>query len=152
MSSFSPAIWHSVWQASCMPKVNFFVWLLLKNKPLIGENLLKHGFYGPFCYCFCKSALEAANPLLVECVFSRNAWAMVLHGVQLTFPQQNSVKELYTAWYNGCPSTNQATMFHKSWHSILKFTMWSLWLARKECVFNNHRPFFRLLLSSLLRG
>ena len=37
-SSFPPAIWHSVWH-SCFPKVNFFVWLLLKNKILTGDNL-----------------------------------------------------------------------------------------------------------------
>ena len=86
LSSLSSAIWHSVWQAPCMPKVNIFIWLLLKNKTLTGENLLKHGFHGPFRCPFCISTSETIDHLLVDCEFSRNAWASVLLGVQITFP------------------------------------------------------------------
>ena len=48
---FVPEIWKSVWH-SCMLKVNFFVWLLLRNKSLTGDNLLKRGFVGPFVGVF----------------------------------------------------------------------------------------------------
>ena len=120
----------------------FLVWLLLKNKSLTGENLLKRGFFGPFYYCFCKLSLEIADHLLVDCIFSRKFWAMVLNSVQLTLPLQNSVKDIYLAWHEWRPSKNSVAVIHKFLHSILKFTRFSLWLSRNNCVFNNRWPIF----------
>ena len=69
-SSFTPTIWHSVWH-SCLPKVNFYVWLLLKNKILTGDNLQKRGFNGPFRCYFCQVPTEMADHLLVGYNFAR---------------------------------------------------------------------------------
>ena len=35
----SPAIWKNEWSCPCLPKANFFSWLLLHSQVLTGENL-----------------------------------------------------------------------------------------------------------------
>ena len=85
-SIFPPAIWNLVWNSHCMPKVNFFMWLALKNKLLTSDNLSKRGLNGPFWCSLCKCALENADHLFVDCVFARTAWEQILHDLNLTFP------------------------------------------------------------------
>ena len=82
--------------------------------------------------------------------FFRKPWAMVLNGVQLTLPLQSSVKYLYLAWDEHRPSKNRATVLHKFWHSILKINLWSLWISRNNCVFNNQRLIFQFVASKVL--
>ena len=38
-----------------------------------------------------------------------------------------------------------ASVMHKNWHSILKFTLWSSWIARNNCVFSYQRPIFHIV-------
>ena len=94
-------------------KSKLFVWLLLKNKSLTGDNLLKRRFVGPFCCCFFLSAMETDDHLFVECEFSKNVWEMVLPGVHLSLPTQTSVSALYLSWNDGRPSKNQVPVLHK---------------------------------------
>ena len=37
----STNIWKKVWNPDCIPKVNFFIWLLMHNKLLTIDNLIK---------------------------------------------------------------------------------------------------------------
>ena len=50
----NPNFWKTVWQSPSIPKVNFFTWILMHQRALTSENLLKIGFFGPFRCCFCK--------------------------------------------------------------------------------------------------
>ena len=98
-SSLPPMIWKMVW-SQCMPKVNFFSCLLLNNKTLTGENLMKHGFHGPFRCCFCNSTTETTDHLLVVCDFTKKVWSLILHGVKFLFSSQNSILSFYIAWHD----------------------------------------------------
>ena len=146
---FVPQIQKSVWH-SFLPKVNFFVWLLLKNKSLTGDNLLKRGFVRPFCCFFCLSAMETADHLFVECEFAKNVWEMVLSSVHLSLRTQTYVVALYLSWHDGRPSKKRVPVLHMFWHSILKFTLWYIQISRNSCVFNNQRPIFQIAASKSL--
>ena len=70
--------------------------------------------------------METADHLFVECEFAKNVWEMVPSGVHLSLPTQTSVTALYLSWHDGRPSKNRVPVLHKFWHSILKFTLWSI--------------------------
>ena len=71
-SSLSMAIWKSVWSPHYLPKVKKFTWLILDNKVLTGDNMLKHGFNAPFWCCFCKLNFESTDHILIDCEFSKS--------------------------------------------------------------------------------
>ena len=86
----------------------------------------------------------------MECEFSKNVWAMVLSGVHLSLPTQTSVATLYLSWHDGRPSKNRVLVLHMFSHSILKFTLWSIWISSNSCVFNNQRSIFQIAASKSL--
>lgn len=136
-SVYPLAIWKSVWYSHCLPKVNFFAWLVLNNKILTGESLMKRGFKGPSCCCLCKFALETADHLLVDCAFSRSVLEIILRDVLSSFSIQNSEIEFYIAWHENRPVKSHSEILHNNWHSILKFTWWAIWIARNCCIFKD---------------
>ena len=69
--SLSLVIWKSVWSSYCLPKVNFFTWLLMHKRVLTGENLSKRRFHGPFRCFLCNDVVETSNHIFIDCVFSQ---------------------------------------------------------------------------------
>ena len=43
-SPHNAKFWKQVWKSPSIPKVNFFTWILMHQRALIGENLLKRCF------------------------------------------------------------------------------------------------------------
>ena len=118
----------------------FFSWLLLHNKVLTGDNILKCGFNGPFQCFFCKSALETDDHLLIDCAFSKLVWELVLHSSNFSIPIHNTINSFYLSWHDQHPQKYDSVIWHKHWHSILKYTWWSLWIAGNNYIFNDQIP------------
>jgi hypothetical protein len=74
MVSFSP---NSIWRAIYDPKCRFFRWLVMHNKVLTADNMLKKNWpYDPICpLCFCME--ETTPHLLTSCNFSEVVWSIV---------------------------------------------------------------------------
>ena len=79
------ALWKLVWNMPNVPKINFFIWTIMHQKLLPGENLIKRGFFGPYRCCFCQQSKESTTHILVECVFAQKVWALVLRGLPISF-------------------------------------------------------------------
>ena len=63
----SSDIFSQLWAQKLWPKVRFFTWLLLHHRVLTGEQLMKHGFHGPFRCEMCEENVETLNHIFVEC-------------------------------------------------------------------------------------
>ena len=61
----NPAIWNYLWDCKTLPKIDMFIWTLLHEKVLTGENLEKHGFAGPFHCPLCAEAGENISHLFL---------------------------------------------------------------------------------------
>jgi hypothetical protein len=59
------------------PKCKFFAWLILHNKPLTTDNVLKKNWdCNPICpLCYCIS--ESADHLLTKCNYSEAMWRSI---------------------------------------------------------------------------
>ena len=97
-SLLSTALWKSIWSPFGLPKVIFFSWLLMHQKVLTGENLLRRGFLGPFRCCLCKAESESSDHLFVECVFIHSVWKLTLKDLQIAPPSGMSATALYSSW------------------------------------------------------
>ena len=78
-----------------MPKVNFFMWMVMHKKELTGENMVKSGFYGPFRCCLCQQAVETKNHLFIDCDFTQQPWVLILNGLSVSVPVQTEIVFLF---------------------------------------------------------
>ena len=98
----------------------------------------------------CNTASETAAHILIECVFSQNVWSSILRGSQIVIPPQLSILDFYLAWHDKCPSKSTASILHSNWHSILKLTWWSIWLARNNSIFCYQKSIFQVVVFKIL--
>ena len=130
--------WKSVWSSPRVPKVKFFTWLIMHRKALTGENLEKRGFYGPFRCCFFHHVAETSDHLLFDCVFTQQAWVLILKGLLVSSPKNIEIVNLFLNWKSRYPRNDSISPgWSKIWQAIPKFIWWKIWLARNDLIFNN---------------
>ena len=71
-------------------KLTFFIWIIMHHKLLMGENLVKRGFFGPFQCCFCHQVVESTAHIFVDCVFAQKVWELVVSGMPYSFDPVNA--------------------------------------------------------------
>jgi hypothetical protein len=70
-----PTFWYTeLWHWQLPLKVKLFTWLMLEQKILTWENLLKRGFVGPSKCVLCGLKEENVKHLFVECSFTKDIW------------------------------------------------------------------------------
>ncbi|KAL7205925.1 hypothetical protein ACSBR2_018775 [Camellia fascicularis] len=84
----------------------------------------------------CKAEEETANHLLLSYSFAWNVWSkiMVWWGIQWVIP--GSFDNLMH-WWLGWKFRKKAKQV---WRVIFISVVWSLWLYRNDCIFNNTQP------------
>ena len=114
------------WKWNLTLKVLLFCWLLIANKVLTWDSLLRRGFYGTSVCLLCFSDAETATHLMINCPFTKQVWDFVYSSLNLDVTWHgDSVKEAFTLW------SSEA----KSWHIIPFFVCRSLWLTRNAFIF-----------------
>lgn len=66
--------WIMVWKSEALPKIKFFIWVLLKGKILTAENLQKRGINSPSRYPNCYNTEETMHHLFVDFPFTVDYW------------------------------------------------------------------------------
>jgi hypothetical protein len=77
-SSQTLAFWKNVWEPLAIPKVNFFIWTLVHNELLKGDNLDKRNIAGPHRCVLCNNNFETTQHLFMDCIFAKEVWGLIL--------------------------------------------------------------------------
>ena len=112
--------WAKAWFKGMTPKVNIFFWILLQEKILTTDNLLKKGFK-IFNRCYlCENDVESITHLTLHCSFTKNIWDRVygLLNIALVFP--TTIQHFFNGWKP--PSNNALVLI--LWDFILLFLCW----------------------------
>jgi hypothetical protein len=119
---------HSIWKLKLPPKIHFFLWLVVHNKNLTRDNLVKRQTVDDLTCVFCDE-LETCNHLFFECVVAKAAWN------EIKFCAENTVtivdiNSLAKFWDNkrDCSALNMI-------HAAL---LWVLWLTRNDMCFKRN--------------
>jgi len=64
-------------------KVIMFIWLMLEQKILTWENLIKRGIIGLSRCALCRNSEETVFHLFVECKFTKNIWFTILKELKI---------------------------------------------------------------------
>lgn len=67
-------VWAKAWYHGLIPKINIFFWLLLQNRILTLDNLMKRGHIMPNRCILCKNQAETVDHIFIHCSFSREIW------------------------------------------------------------------------------
>lgn len=95
--------WKVVWKSEAIPKIKFFLWILLNGKTLTAENLQKRGINGPSRCPNCLAAEELMHHLFIECHFAINCWRNLSHNNQIPWNTQNTIGEILYKWKKDYP-------------------------------------------------
>lgn len=126
---------NSLWSAPAEPKMRFFGWLVLHQKTLTTQNLLRRHWPCNWICCLCTSAFEDTNHLFNECPFVRRVWQLVCR-FQTIGANGSSIPPDISTWWanlNLVGSKRQRTTIR----CILLTTWWNIWLEQNRRIFQN---------------
>lgn len=109
--------WAKAWFKGTTLKVNIFFWILLPDKILTTDNLLKREFnIVNRCYLY-KEANELVNHLTIHCSYTIRLWEKVCVFLNITWVFPLTIQEFFNGWKS--PSTNNLVM--RLWDFLLPF-------------------------------
>ena len=110
-------------------KNKIFMWYLRRGVVLTKDNLARRNWKGSKKCSFCTHD-ETIKHLFFQCKFACSTWSVIQIASNLYPP--TSVTNIYGHWLDGIPNTF-STLMRVGASALL----WSLWLCRNDCVFND---------------
>jgi hypothetical protein len=81
--SFSPYPATPVWKAFAQPRCKFFVWLVMRDRILTTDNMIKKGWPCDHNCSLCLCLHETTKHLLVDCNYTEAVWNLVVAALSL---------------------------------------------------------------------
>jgi hypothetical protein len=119
-----PVLVSSIWDIRVPPRVQYFIWLLSKNRLLTRDNLGKRRKVDDSTCLFCEEH-ESIQHLFFDCVVAKQLWGSLseILGVQLGGTLDNIGKFWLSSKKNGVLNICTSAAF------------WSLWKLRNDLCF-----------------
>lgn len=107
----------------CLPTASE---LIRRNIKAIGED------FDGLCP-FCCRVIESASHVLLLCDYSWSIWSEILLWWKQVWVCPGSIPSLISLWLNG----KKRSLKQVCWSACFFATIWSIWLARNDLIFNN---------------
>jgi hypothetical protein len=106
------------------------------DKILIGENLMKRGFHGPFICPLCQIGQENINHLFWECSFARKCWTLAFGDLARNIRWPSSPHPSLGNWDKYCRGYfKDKPALKRIWRAMPKFICWQIWITRNRNFF-----------------
>lgn len=140
LAQFQGYITHApfkpIWTTQAEPKQRFFGWILLHQRALTAENLLKRRWPCDWICCLCTSAFEDNCHLAKECPFSTAVWDKICQWQgHCNIPQQQTANSL-AEWWNMLCQISPAPRRKKILGDLI-VTWWNIWIERNRRIFQH---------------
>ncbi|KAJ4754476.1 RNA-directed DNA polymerase (reverse transcriptase)-related family protein [Rhynchospora pubera] len=127
-----------LWKLKALPKVILFLWLMLMDKILTQQNLMKRGWPAIQACKLCHlQAVETSNHLFVSCPFAKVTTKLnvILHA---------SSTDALSVWQ----TTAEDLPIHLRtfWSTLWAATCWTIWKRRCALIFKNQRTSLRQVM------
>ena len=113
------------------PKINIFFWILLQDKILTLDNLVKKGFIIINRCALCKNDYELVNYITLHCSFNKKLWDWVCDLLNMDWVFPITIQLFFTSWKP--PSKN--VLILRLWDFILPYLCWGIWKEHNDRVF-----------------
>ncbi|XP_063935611.1 uncharacterized protein LOC135147087 [Daucus carota subsp. sativus] len=136
-------IWSLIWSLKVPPKIRIFLWKvrwgILPSKQLLHSRLAE---VSPCCDK-CESIVESQNHILWECKIARWVWDFIANWWSL----KSQFLRLTSFSLENILSLHRTSVTSKIWHLIVAASLWTIWLARNESIFQSSVPRKSVLLN-----
>ncbi|OAY83559.1 putative ribonuclease H protein, partial [Ananas comosus] len=122
----------TVWYSFAPPRVQFFTWLLYKNRILTLENLRRRGWILASRCELCLNAGEDIIHLFLLCPYSLAVWASLNLLPCLPQPSFLGFGDSWAMWSSRLPKD-----IRKVGNTIFSCFAWSIWSERNRRIFDN---------------
>ncbi|XVF85746.1 hypothetical protein PTKIN_Ptkin17bG0142100 [Pterospermum kingtungense] len=136
--------WGKVWRGLLPPKVEVFMWQLLKGRVAVKQNLVARNLLSvDNANCvFCRGAIESVSHLFFVCPVSWKIWCHWCWRWGIQWVGSNEPWACFEQWLELLPRKQCDKVWRMSFGAIL----WSIWLIRNEHIFQNKDIIFEQLV------
>jgi len=128
-------VFRNIWKTGVPSKVNALVWKALLDRIPTRVNLeIRHCLppdIGPNCV-WCGLVPESTTHIFLHCDMVMNIWRKLMEWLDLNLLMPHNIFIHWECWSGG--SMNK--MVRKGLRMIWQATIWAIWRARNDCIFN----------------
>ncbi|KAK8537620.1 hypothetical protein V6N12_043773 [Hibiscus sabdariffa] len=126
--------WRTVWSLQVPQRLRFFLWLSLKGKLMTNTERFRHSLCPqPLCPC-CHDVGETVLHVLRDCRNAQAVWCLLLPPERYKlFFSSDTVEWLLS----NVASHELHSTWDLPWPLLFISTVWQLWKARNDLVFND---------------
>jgi hypothetical protein len=115
-----------IWKWQIPLRIKLFCWLMIENRILTWDNLLKRGFSGPSRCFMCGEGEETINHLMVYFPFTKEVWKYLLNVLKFQrFLECGQLRECFQAW----------NKVKDHWLELPCYICWEVWRQRNLIIF-----------------
>ena len=119
--------WKGVWKVKALRRVSFFVWTVVWDIILTGDNLRGRGMDFVNQCIMCRSNGETVDHLLLHCGKAYWLWSLVFRSFGFSWVLLRSVADTLFGWWNW-PGKHLSSI----WNLAPLCLMWCLWRERNR--------------------
>jgi hypothetical protein len=115
-----------IWKWKIPLRIKLFCWLMIENRILTWDNLIKRGFVGPSRCFLCGKGEETINHLMVKCPFTRDVWNYLLKVLKVQrIWDCRQLSESFQNW----------NKVKDNWLELPCYICWEIWRQRNLIIF-----------------
>ncbi|XP_058215516.1 uncharacterized protein LOC131326672 [Rhododendron vialii] len=128
----------SLWRSLSPPKVEIFSWMACQSKiatrSILSSRNIMVGVDETALFCpFCLLELETPVHVLLSCPFSTVIWSRIADWWNIVWVAPSNLADLSFWWF----SSHFKNLEKHLWECCFYATLWSIWIARNDAIFNN---------------
>lgn len=124
--------WARLWKQKIPHKVKLFLWKETHYKLPTLQLLNSRGIeMNPICR-WCNMEIENDTHLLWNCQLAKDCWEIFKNWFETKTPISQNVEHIFN-FFSGKD-------FAAGSNICIAATIWTIWLSRNECIFNNVKP------------
>ncbi|XP_050207350.1 uncharacterized protein LOC126656754 [Mercurialis annua] len=133
-----------VWKTAIPPRIQFFFWLLARDRISSKANLLRIGMLSRN-QSLCSLCLleETSMHIILHCQYAWSAWSFILELANIAWVVPASLDDFFFQWYFIVKKK-----YRSLWQLIWFFTIWEFWKARNRKLFQDELLDFKSLVYS----
>lgn len=93
-----PLLWKWVWSSKVWSKATFFLLVVVHDKILHGDQLMKYKWHGPFQCILYYSSIEDGSQLILHCPFAHELWCHLFNNLSTQWVTPSCLKDFVLAW------------------------------------------------------
>jgi hypothetical protein len=120
---------RDIWNWLIPLRIKLFCWLMIENRILTWENMIKRGFVGPSRCALCRGEEETINHLMINFPFTIEVWNNILKVLKSKKKWEGGhISERFQSWIKQ----------KEKWSNLPYYKCWKIWRQRNLIIFENH--------------